>query len=375
MKTTATERLKKTKGLTAGLAATLLLGATVLAGAQERVVNIYNWSDYIDDTILEEFTAETGINVVYDVFDSNEVLETKLLAGSTGYDIVVPTGTFLARQIGAGVFQKLDKSKLSNLGNMDPAIASRMEKYDPGNEHAINYMWGTTGIGYNIDKVRERLGEDAPLNSWNLLFDPDNAAKLSDCGIYILDAPQEVLPAALNFLGLDPDSNAPDDIEKAEELLKTIRPHVRKFHSSEYINALANGDICLAVGWSGDILQARDRAIEADQGVTVEYVIPSEGALMWFDNMAIPADAGNVAEAHEFLNYIMRPEVMAKASNYVYYANGNKASKEFLNEDVIGDPAIYPDDDTLERLYTTSPKDNRAQRLYTRTWTRIVTGQ
>jgi len=375
MKTTATERLKRTKGLTAGLAATLLLGATVLAGAQERVVNIYNWSDYIDDTILEEFTAETGINVVYDVFDSNEVLETKLLAGSTGYDIVVPTGTFLARQIGAGVFQKLDKSKLSNLGNMDPAIASRMEKYDPGNEHAINYMWGTTGIGYNIDKVRERLGEDAPLNSWNLLFDPDNAAKLSDCGIYILDAPQEVLPAALNFLGLDPDSNAPDDIEKAEELLKTIRPHVRKFHSSEYINALANGDICLAVGWSGDILQARDRAIEADQGVTVEYVIPSEGALMWFDNMAIPADAGNVAEAHEFLNYIMRPEVMAKASNYVYYANGNKASKEFLNEDVIGDPAIYPDDDTLERLYTTSPKDNRAQRLYTRTWTRIVTGQ
>ncbi|MEP3301453.1 MAG: polyamine ABC transporter substrate-binding protein, partial [Roseibium sp.] len=313
-------------------AAVMLAASTVLATAQERVVNIYNWSDYIDESILEDFTKETGIKVVYDVFDSNEVLETKLLAGSTGYDIVVPTGTFLARQITAGVFQKLDKSKLPNLENMDPAIMSRLEKYDPGNEYAINYMWGTTGLGINVDKVKERLG-DMPLNSWSLVFDPETVGKLADCGVYMLDTADELLPAALNYLGLDPDSNAPDDLAKAEELLLSVRPSVKKFHSSEYINALANGDICLAVGWSGDVLQARDRAAEADQGVTIEYTIPKEGALMWFDNMAIPGDATHVEEAHEFLNYIMKPEVAAKASNYVYYANGNVASKEFLNED------------------------------------------
>ena len=355
-------------------AAVMLAASTVLASAQERVVNIYNWSDYIDESILEDFTKQTGIKVVYDVFDSNEVLETKLLAGSTGYDIVVPTGTFLARQITAGVFQKLDKSKLPNLSNMDPAISARLEKYDPGNEYAINYMWGTTGLGINVDKVKERLG-DTPLNSWNIVFDPANIAKLADCGVYMLDTAEEIVPAALNYLGLDPDSNSPDDIAKAEELLLTIRPSVKKFHSSEYINALANGDICLAIGWSGDILQARDRAAEADQGVTIEYVIPKEGALMWFDNMAIPGDATHVEEAHEFLNYIMTPEVMAKASNYVYYANGNVASKPFLNEDVIGDTAIYPDEETIGRLYSTSPKDQRTQRVLTRTWTKVVTGQ
>jgi len=355
-------------------AAVMLAASTVLASAQERVVNVYNWSDYIDESILEDFTKETGIKVVYDVFDSNEVLETKLLAGSTGYDIVVPTGTFLARQITAGVFQKLDKSKLPNLSNMDPAISARLEKYDPGNEHAINYMWGTTGVGINVDKVKERLG-DTPLNSWDIVFKPENIAKLADCGVYMLDTSEEIIPAALNYLGLDPDSNSADDIAKAEELLLTIRPSVKKFHSSEYINALANGDICLAVGWSGDILQARDRAAEADQGVTIEYVIPKEGALMWFDNMAIPADASHVEEAHEFLNYIMKPEAMAKASNYVYYANGNAASKPFLNEDVIGDTAIYPDEETISRLYSTSPKDQRTQRVMTRTWTKVVTGQ
>ena len=365
--------MSNSKYLAAAAIAALLVAGT--ANAQERVVNVYNWSDYIDDTILEEFTAETGIKVVYDVFDSNEVLETKLLAGATGYDIVVPTGTFLARQITAGVFQKLDKSKLPNLANMDPAILERLSKYDPGNEHAINYMWGTTGIGINVDKVKERLGADAELNTWSIVFDPEKASKLADCGIYMLDTVDEILPAALNYLGLDPDSKDTEDFAKAEELLLTVRPFVKKFHSSEYINALANGDICMAVGWSGDILQARDRAAEAEQGVTVEYVIPKEGALMWFDNMAIPADAPHVEEAHEFLNYIMKPEVIAKASNYVYYANGNAASKPFLNEDVIGDPAIYPDEDTVNRLYTTTPKDQRTQRSMTRLWTKVVTGQ
>lgn len=351
--------------------------AVLAAGAAhaEGVVKVFNWSDYIDELILEEFTAETGIEVVYDVFDSNEILETRLLAGSTGYDIVVPTGTFLANQIKAGVFQPLNKDALPNLANMDPAIAERLELYDPGNEYAVNYMWGTTGIGINVDMVKERLGEDADLGSWDLVFNPETAAKLEDCGIFHLNAPAEMIPAALNYAGMDPDGRDADSLAKAEEVYAPIRPFVRKFHSSEYINALANGDICLAVGWSGDVLQARDRAAEADAGVTVDYIIPKEGALMWFDNMAIPADAENVEQAHIFLDYMMRPEVMAKASNYVYFANGNAASKEFLNEDVIGDPAIYPDEETIGRLYTVTPYTQREQRSVTRTWTRITTGQ
>jgi putrescine transport system substrate-binding protein len=356
-------------------AATALIAVTFSAAAQERVVNVYNWSDYIDATILEDFNKETGIKVVYDVFDSNEILETKLLAGSTGYDIVVPTGTFLARQIQAGVFQKLDKAKLPNLKNMDPVIMDRLTKYDPGNEYAINYMWGTTGIGYNVAKVKERLGENADMTTWDSVMNPDNLAKLADCGVMMLDTAEEIVPAALNYLGLNPDSQEPDDLAKAEEHLLKLRPSIRKFHSSEYINALANGDICIAVGWSGDILQARDRAAEAAAGVEVNYSIPKEGALMWFDNMAIPADAKNVEEAHVFLDYIMRAEVMAKASNYVYYANGNLASKQFLNADVIGDTAIYPDDATLNKLYTVSAKDQKVQRVMTRIWTKVVTGQ
>ncbi|MEM6617022.1 MAG: polyamine ABC transporter substrate-binding protein [Pseudomonadota bacterium] len=355
----------------------LMASTALVAGAataQERVVNVYNWSDYIDEEILSEFTEATGIKVVYDVFDSNEVLETKLLAGSTGYDVVVPSGTFLSRQIQAGVFSELDKAQLPNIGNMWDAVASRTEKYDPGNAFSINYMWGTTGIGYNVEKVTELLGEDAPVDSWDLVFDPANMEKLAGCGVHILDAPAEIIPAALNYIGEDPDSKDQDVLAKAEDVLMPIRPFVQKFHSSEYINALANGDICVAVGWSGDVLQARDRAAEADNGVTVEYAIPKEGALMWFDQMAIPADAKNIEEAHVFLNYIMDPQVMAKASNYVYYANGNSASKEFLNEDVIGDPAIYPSDEATEGLYTTTAWGPRDQRFVTRLWTKVKSG-
>ena len=352
-------------------AAAVALSTSVVRA--EGVVNVYNWSDYIDDAILEAFTAETGIRVVYDVYDSNEILETKLLAGGTGYDIVVPTGTFLQRQIAAGVYQPLDKSKLPNLANMWPDIMERLAVYDPGNLHSINYMWGTTGLGYNVAAVQERLGVDA-VTSWDVLFNPEIAAKFADCGIYVLDTAEEVLPAALNYLGLPPDSKDAADIEKAKELMMSIRPFIQKFHSSEYINALANGDICLAHGWSGDILQARDRAVEANAGVTVEYAIPKEGALMWFDNMAIPADAPNVENAHKFLDFIMRPDMAAKASNYIYYANGNLASKELLNEDVIGDPAIYPDDETVKKLYVTTPASPRDQRAITRAWTEIKTG-
>lgn len=361
------------KSILSGVAVLSLMAGSAVA--QDRVVNVYNWSDYIDESILEDFTKETGIKVVYDVFDSNEILETKLLAGGTGYDVVVPTGSFLSRQIQAGVFAPLDRSKLSNMGNMWKDIEQRVEKYDPGNAYSINYMWGTTGLGYNVDKVKEAVGDDAPLDSWSLLFDPKYAEKLKDCGIFVLDAPTELIPAALNYLGMDPDSKDRGEIEKAGELLKTVRPFVQKFHSSEYINALANGDICLAVGWSGDVLQARDRAAEADNGVTVEYAIPKEGALMWFDQMAIPADAPHKDEAHEFLNYIMRADVMAKASNYVYYANGNKASQEFLNDDVIGDPAIYPTEEAVKNLYTVTAYPPKVNRVVTRTWTAVKSGQ
>jgi len=341
---------------------------------EEKVVNVYNWSDYIDEGILKDFEKETGIKVVYDVFDSNDVLETKLLAGKTGYDVVVPSGTFLSRQIKAGVFAKLDKTKLPNLKNMWDMVSKRTAAYDPGNMYSINYMWGSTGIGYNVGKIKERMA-DAPVTSWKMIFDPAVVSKFEDCGVYMLDAGDEMIPAALNYIGENPDSKDVAVIAKAEAVLAAVRPYIRKFHSSEYIDALANGDICLAVGWSGDVLQARDRAAEAKNGVDVAYVAPDEGALMWFDQMAIPADAPHPGNAHTFLNYIMRPEVMAKASNYVYYANGNLASQKLLNEDVINDPAIYPTPKALKTLYTTSPYDVKSQPVVTRIWTKIKSGQ
>ena len=355
-------------------ASAMVVAMTLAAQAQERVVNVYNWSDYIDDSIIEDFTKETGIKVVYDVFDSNEILETKLLAGGSGYDIVVPTSNFLIRQIEAGVYQKLDKSKLPNLANMWDVVNERVQKYDPGNEYSINYMWGTVGIGYNTKKVQDALGIET-VDSWDVFYNPDNLAKLADCGVYVLDSPADMIPTTMMYLGLDPESKSSEDFAEVEEALMKIRPYIRKFHSSEYINALANGDICLAIGWSGDVFQARDRAAEADQGVVVDFVIPKEGAEMWFDQMAIPADAKNVAEAHEFLNYIMKPEVAAKATNYVYFANGNKASQEFIEKEILDDPAIYPDEAALGKLFTVSPYDPKTQRIVTRTWTKIVTGQ
>ena len=297
-----------------------------------------------------------------------------MLAGGSGYDVVVPSGTFLQRQITAGAFQKLDMSKLSNKDNLWDVIKDRLKKYDPENEYAVNYMWGTTGLGVNVNKVKEVLGDDAPMGSLALIFEPGNMEKLAACGVHFLDAPTEMIPAALAYLGEDPDAQDVETLEKAEPLLSAVAPYVQKFHSSEYINALANGDICVAFGWSGDILQARDRAAEADNGVEIEYAAPSEGALMWFDNLAIPVDAPNPDGAHKFINFIMDAQNMAAASNYVYYANGNKASEEFLEEDVIGDPAIYPNEDTLKNLYTTSPYGPKIQRTVTRMWTKIKSG-
>jgi len=352
---------------------TAVLGITAGAAFAEEV-RVYNWSDYIDEDLLSKFEEETGIKLIYDVFDSNEVLETKMLAGGSGYDVVVPSGTFLQRQITAGAFQKLDKAQLPNIGNLWDIILDRTEQYDPDNAYSINYMWGTTGIGVNVGKVAEVLGEDAPIDSLDLVFNPKNMEKLAGCGVHILDAPAEMIPAAMAYLGEDPDTKDPEVLKRAEDVFAAVRPYILKFHSSEYINALANGDICVAFGWSGDILQARDRADEADNGVEIAYHSPSEGALMWFDQMAIPVDAPNPSAAHKFLNFILDAGNAAAASNYVYYANGNKASQPMLEEDVIGDPAIYPDEATLTNLYTTTPYAPKIQRIVTRMWTKIKSG-
>jgi putrescine transport system substrate-binding protein len=351
------------------------VGVAMAVAQSPRVVNVYNWSDYIDPKVLEDFTKETGIKVQYDTFDANETLETKLLAGKSGYDVVVPTAYFLERQIKAGVFQKLDKSQLKNLGNVWPDIAKRLAVYDPGNQYAVNYMWGTTGIGYNVKAMRERLGPDGKIDSWDIVFKPENLAKFKDCGIHMLDSADDIMPAALHYLGLNPNSTDPKDLDKAAELLMKIRSLVRKFHSSEYLNALAAGEICLVVGWSGDIKQSQRRAAEAKNGVEIGYSIPKEGAQMFFDNLAIPKDAAHVAEAHAIIDYLLRPEAAAKNSNLVAYANGNLSSQKFIDKTVLDDKSVYPDAATMSRLYTVSARDQKAQRLLNRLWTKIKTGR
>jgi len=351
-----------------------LIAPAVAQSAAGRVVNVYNWSDYIDPDVLATFTKETGIKVQYDTFDSNDTLETKLLAGKSGYDVVVPTAYFLERQIKAGVFRKLDKSKLPNLVNVWPDIAKRLAFYDPGNQYAVNYMWGTTGIGYNVRAVRERLGPGAKIDSWDAVFKPENLAKFKDCGVHMLDSSDDLMPAALHQLGLNPDSTDPKELQQAAGLMMKIRPFVRKFHSSEYLNALATDEICFVVGWSGDIKQAQRRAAEAKNGVDIRYVIPKEGAQMWFDNLAIPSDAPHVDEAHAFINYLLKPEVAAKNSNMVAYANGNLASQKYISKEILGDPGVYPGAATMAKLYTINARDARTQRLVNRLWTRIKTG-
>jgi len=364
--------------LIAATAAALLTALPALA--EDKVVNVYNWSDYIDPATLEAFTKETGIKVVYDTMDSNEVLETKLLAGNTGYDVVVPTGSFLQRQIKADIYLPLDKSKVPNLKYAWDKVYTKLAIYDPDNAHAVNYMWGTTGIGYNVDKVKARVG-DMPMNTWDIIFKPEILAKFADCGIYALDAPEEIVPAALKYLGLNPDSKNPEDLEKAGALLDKIRPSIKKFHSSEYINALANGDICLAVGWSGDVFQAKSRAVDAHTKspdkplVNIEYVIPKEGALMWFDSFAIPKDAAHVEEAYAFINFMERPEIAAQNSNFVSYANGNAESQKTITPEILKNPSIYPDADTMSRLFTVTAYDTKVQRVLTRVWTKFKTGQ
>jgi putrescine transport system substrate-binding protein len=356
------------------LALPIVLYSGFAAAQKQRVVNYYNWSDYQDPTVLDEFTKETGIAVRFDTFDSNDTLEAKLLAGQSGYDVVVPTAYFLSRQIKAGIFRRLDKAKLPNLKYAWPEIVKQLAAYDPGNDYAVNYMWGTTGIGYNAKAVKRILGPDGVIDSWDYIFNPEKIAKFKNCGIHLLDSSDDIMSAGLHYLHLDPNTGDPGDMNKVTELLLKIRPYVRKFHSSEYLNALATGEVCLVVGFSGDVKQAQKRAAEAKGGVEIGYSIPKEGAQLWFDNLAIPKDAPHPEEAHELINYLIRPDVAAKNTNYVSYANGDVPS-DLIDKAIRDDPTVYPDAATMAKLYTIVAHDQKTQRLINRLWTRIKTGQ
>jgi putrescine transport system substrate-binding protein len=348
-------------------------GAGTGAGTEPKVLNVYNWSDYIDPAVIEAFQTETGIAVSYDVFDSNEVLETKLLTGNSGYDVVVPSAYFLERQIQAGVFRKLDRSLLPNLASLDPALQARVAAHDPGNEHGVIYMWGTTGIGFDAGKVAAIM-PDAPTDSWNLVFDPAVVSRFKDCGVSFLDDPTDMVGTVLLWLGKDPNSQSESDLKLAEEALLKVRPYIRTIHSSQYIEDLANGEVCIAVGYSGDVLQARDRAAEAGKDIDIRFAIPREGALMWFDTLAIPADARHPANAHAFIDYLLRPDVAAANSNFVNYATANLAALDQVNEDLRNDPGIYPTPEVKERLQPNLAKSAEFTRSLNRAWTRFVTG-
>jgi len=357
------------------LLALSLMGAMAgAAQADDKVLHVYNWSDYIAPDTIANFEKESGIKVVYDVFDSNETLEAKLLAGKSGYDIVVPSNNFLAKQIKAGVYQELDKSKLSNYDNLNKSLLKAVSVSDPDNKHAFPYMWGSIGIGYNPEKVKAALGVDK-IDSWDVLLKPENIAKLKSCGVSFLDSPTEMLPVALHYLGLPTDTQKKADLKQAEDLFLKIRPSIGYFHSSKYISDLANGNICVAVGYSGDIEQAKSRAAEAGGKVKVAYDIPKEGAGSFFDMVAIPKDAENVEAAYAWMNFLMQPEIMAEITNNVRFPNGNKASTPLVSKDISGDPGIYPPDAVKAKLYAISDLPPATLRLLTRSWTKIKSGR
>lgn len=357
------------------LLALSLMGAMAgAAQADNKVLHVYNWSDYIAPDTIANFEKESGIKVVYDVFDSNETLEAKLLAGKSGYDIVVPSNSFLAKQIKAGVYQELDKSKLSNYGNLNKSLLKAVSVSDPDNKHAFPYMWGSMGIGYNPEKVKAALGVDK-IDSWDVLMKPENIAKLKSCGVSFLDSPTEMLPVALHYLGLPTDTTKKADLKQAEDLFMKIRPSIGYFHSSKYISDLANGNICVAVGYSGDIEQAKTRAAEAGGKVKIAYDIPKEGAGSFFDMVAIPKDAENVEAAYAFMNYLLKPDVMAAITNSVRFPNGNEKATALVDKDITSDPAIYPSAEVQSKLYAIADMPAATQREMTRSWTKIKSGK
>ncbi len=349
-------------------------GSGPASAAPSKVLNLYIWSDYLAPNTLADFEKQTGIKVHVAYYDTNETLETKLLAGSSGFDVVVPTASYFERQIKAGVYLPLDKTKLPNLKNMDPLLMSRVAEHDPGNAHGVIYLWGTNGIGYN-EKMVKALMPDAPLDSWRLVFDPAVASKIAKCGISVLDSPAEMMRAVLNYLGKNPNSQDAADIAAATQVLTKIRPFIRNINSSEYIEALANGDLCVSVGYNGDVMQARDRARDANKGIDIKYSIPKEGTIVWFDMLAIPKDAPDPDSAYAFINYLMTPQVIADVSNFKRYADANLAAQPLVHADVKEDPAIYPTPEQFQRLSVQLADSAEQTRAITRVWQEFKTGQ
>jgi len=340
----------------------------------EKVLNVFNWSDYIEPSLIEQFESETGIKVNYGEMDNNDILDTKLRAGRSGFDLVVPSASFLANQIKSGIYQKLDRSKITNWDKLDPKIMKALEAFDPGNQYAVNYMWGTSGVSYNEEAIL-KADPNAPVNSFAMFYDPNEIRKFEKCGISILDAPGEVVGTVLMYLGKDANSESLDDLAAAEKVLMSIRPYIRKIDSSAYIDNLATGEWCLSLGWSGDVLQAATRAEEAKKPFHIKYHIPREGAVMFFDNLAIPADAEHVKNAYLFIDFLNRPEIAAKNSNYIAYANGNSASLPMIDEAVKGNPDVYPPPELMAKLVPDLPESADYQKALTRTWQRFKTGK
>ena len=366
------------KALNVVVAAVAALCATGAQAQESKVLNIYNWADYIAEDTIKNFEKETGIKVRYDNFDSNEALHAKLIAGKTGYDIVVPGSNWAKQQIEAGLLMKLDKSKIPNLANLDPAIQSQLAKMDPGNEHIVDWMWGYTTVGINVDKVKAALGDKPmPDNAWDLVFNPDYVSKLKGCGVAVLDTPSEIMPLALNYIGKDPHSKNADDYKAVAEMLKKVRPSVTRFvgSGSDYIDQMAKGQLCAVVGWSGDIMIAKDKSAKAKKPQNLEVLLPKNGGLLFFDTMAIPKDAKNVDNAHKFINYILKPEVHASLTNSVFYANPNKASLKFVKPELAKNPAVFPDEAALARMIAPGVPDQATRKLITRTFTNFKAGR
>jgi putrescine transport system substrate-binding protein len=353
-----------------------ILPLLLIASASQAAegVRIYNWTDYIAPDTLKNFEQASGQAAHYDVYDSNETLDAKLMAGRSGYDLVFPSNHFMARQIQGGALKPLDRSKLPGWNNLNPVLLKALETNDPGNQHGFPYLWGTTGIGYNVDKVRAVLGEGVAVDSWDLIFKPEHMAKLAQCGVAILDNGPEMLPIALHQLGLPHHSQNLDDYKQAEALLLQMRQNVRYFHSSKYVGDLANGDICVAIGFSGDIMQAASRAAESGNGVKIDYVIPKEGAPMWFDMVSMPVDAPNEAAGYAFMNYLLQPEVMAAISNHVHYANGNAKADGLVDPALKADNKVYPPQEVMTKLYALEAMPLKVDRVRTRIWSKVKSG-
>ena len=348
-------------------------GAAAQPAAEEKVLNLSIWNDYLADDTIANFEKETGIKVSVTNYGSNEELEAKLAPGNSGYDVVVPSASSYERQIKSGYYQKLDKGQLPNLKNMDPDIEARLAMHDPNNDYAVLHMWGTTGIGYNAKKVATAM-KNAPVDSWKLVFDPAVLKNFKKCGIAVLDSATEMYSMTLSALGKDPNSQKPEDLEAATKALMDIRPNIRYADTQRMIGDLANGEICVAIGYNGDILQARDRADENKTGAEIKYVIPKEGTIIWFDSYLVPKDAPHPKNALQFINYMLRPEVIAAVSNKVNYANGNKDATQFVNKEVQEDPGVYPPQEIKAKLVPDLADTEEGTRIMTRGWQQFTTG-